>query len=91
MDIEQLRFRILFIMQPVVEALVDYPEAVKLNAQASASSILLTIYVDDRDQGKVIGRYGKNASALRSIVNAISGRYRVRSSVEIAYSGSDHS
>lgn len=91
MDIESLKVRILSVMQPVVEAIVDYPEDVRLEINASATTILLSVYINPKDQGKVIGRHGKNASALRSIVNAICGRYRIRSNVEIANSGPDHS
>lgn len=89
MDIESLKVRITSLMRPVIEAMVDYPEEVVIETQSSTTAILVSIFVNKADQGKVIGREGKNAMALRAILNAMCGRYHIRSTVEIV-SGADH-
>lgn len=91
MDIESLKVRILSVIKPVIESIVDFPDDVVMESQSSATSILVSVIVHPDDLGKAIGRQGKNAMAVRAIVNAMCGKYHFRSSVEVVSSGSDHS
>jgi len=58
----------------VVKQLVDKPEEVKINAVETERRIIYELTVGDGDYGKVIGKRGKNISAIRSLVFAINAK-----------------
>ena len=63
--------------------LVDDPDAVRVETQASADEIVLRLHVAPEDRGKVIGRKGRLARALRTVVRASAARPRERVVLEI--------
>lgn len=63
--------------------LVDNPDAVKVTEVTDDRGLLLQLHVDPDDMGKVIGRGGRTARAIRSIVRAAATRRDIRASVEI--------
>jgi predicted RNA-binding protein YlqC (UPF0109 family) len=58
----------------VVKQLVDKPDEVKINAVETEKRIIYELTVGEGDYGKVIGKGGKNISALRSLVFAINAK-----------------
>lgn len=58
----------------VVQQLVDRPEDVKVNEVSGGRSIILELKVNQGDVGKVIGRQGKTADALRTLLKAMAGK-----------------
>jgi hypothetical protein len=58
----------------VVKKLVDKPDEVKVNAVETEKRIIYELTVGEGDYGKVIGKNGKNISALRSLVFAINAK-----------------
>jgi uncharacterized protein len=64
--------------------LVDEPEAVRVEQEEREDAIVLRLYVAKDDVGKVIGRQGRIARALRAIVRAGGARQRRRLILEIA-------
>ena len=67
----------------IVKVLVDQPEAVRIHEIQGAHSCVLEIEVDAEDVGKVIGRKGIHADALRRLVSAIGGKQKKRYIIEI--------
>ena len=67
----------------IVKALVDNPEQVQVNEIVSVQTVVLELKVDKSDLGKVIGKQGKTAHAIRTILNAASGKTRKRYVLEI--------
>ena len=67
----------------IAQALVDNPEQVHVNEIVSAQTVVLELKVDKSDMGKVIGKQGKTAHAIRTILNAASGKTRKRYVLEI--------
>ena len=67
----------------IVKALVDQPEQVSVNETGGAHNILLEVRVAKTDMGKVIGKQGRNAQAIRTILVAASGKARKRYILEI--------
>jgi uncharacterized protein len=63
--------------------LVDKPDAVRVREQRTEYVIRIELRVDAEDKGKVIGREGKIARALRAIVNAAAARDGKRGVLEI--------
>jgi predicted RNA-binding protein YlqC (UPF0109 family) len=68
----------------VAQQLVDDPGAVRVEEEERDDAIVLRLYVAKDDVGKVIGRQGRLARALRAIVRAGGARQRRRLLLEIA-------
>lgn len=66
-----------------VEALVDDPGEVKLRQLSAGTKLIIEVKVADADIGKVVGRHGRTAGALKVLVEALSGKYRKNYQVEI--------
>ena len=67
----------------IVKALVDNPEQVQVNEIESARTVVLELRVAKNDLGKVIGKKGRTAHAIRTVLNAASGKVRKRYMLEI--------
>jgi len=63
--------------------LVDNPEGVKIEETENDGRILLKLYVDEDEIGKIIGKEGKNVKAIRVLLSAIAAKKRVKVSLEI--------
>jgi len=79
---EQLASHLVEILNPVVRGLVDSSDAVRITA-AGRDTVMVSVDVAPEDRGQVIGRQGKTAEALRTIVNAVSSKYKMRALVEV--------
>ena len=51
-------------------SLVDYPEKVTIEEKETENSVTFSLHVDEKDMGKIIGKQGKNAQAIRAIMKA---------------------
>ena len=60
------------IIKYVVNQFADKPEDVEYSVEEKGNAIEVTVLIDEEDMGKAIGRQGKIAKALRTIVNAVS-------------------
>ena len=67
----------------MVQALVDHPEQIVISAVEGKQSLVLEIKVAKEDMGKVIGKKGRTAQAMRDILNAASGKLKKRTILEI--------
>ncbi|WP_028550398.1 MULTISPECIES: KH domain-containing protein [unclassified Paenibacillus] len=67
----------------IAKALVDHPEEVKVNTVEDDRSITFELSVHPDDVGKVIGKQGRIAKALRTVVTSAAVKESKRVSVEI--------
>ena len=67
----------------IVQAMVDHPESVSVSEIKGDQMTVFELNVAREDLGKVIGKQGQNARAIRTILNAASARERRRSVLEI--------
>jgi len=67
----------------ITRAMVDHPEQVSVSEIMGDRMSVFELSVAREDLGKVIGRQGQNAEAIRTILNAASNRKRRRSVLEI--------
>jgi predicted RNA-binding protein YlqC (UPF0109 family) len=67
----------------VASQLVDSPEDVSIEADEADGSVDLRLTVGKDDMGRVIGRRGRNAQAIRTVVRAAGARAGVEASVDI--------
>jgi uncharacterized protein len=68
----------------LAQRLVDDPDAVRVEEEERDDAVVLRLHVAKDDVGKVIGRQGRIARALRAIVRAGGARQRRRLILEIA-------
>jgi uncharacterized protein len=61
-------------LEYVAKSLVDKPDAVWVEVEEEAEETLLTLGVDQEDMGRVIGRDGRIANAIRSLLRVMAAR-----------------
>jgi len=71
------------LLETIAKALVDYPEDVHVNEVEGEKSMILELTVSKDDMGKVIGKQGRIAKAIRTVVKAAAIKENKRVSVEI--------
>ena len=71
------------LVEVIAKALVDHPEAVSVLEKEEGEETVLELTVDPSDMGKVIGKQGRIAKAIRSVVKAAASRENKQVSVEI--------
>lgn len=64
--------------------LVDHPEGVHVDQRESGDTMVLTLRVTPGDLGKVIGREGRTAHAMRTLLSAAAAAKGIRATLEIA-------
>jgi len=67
----------------VVKALVDHPDDVKITRNVDEMGVLLTLSVNPADVGKIIGRQGSIARAIRTLLRLVGLRNRARVNLKI--------
>jgi uncharacterized protein len=70
-------------LEYVVKALVDKPEDVKINRTVDEMGVLLTLSVNRDDMGKVIGRSGATAKAIRTVLRVVGMKNDARVNLKI--------
>lgn len=63
--------------------LVDEPDTVEVTAEQRGSAVHLNLRVPEREMGKVIGRQGRIARAMRTVVMIAGSRHNLRASLDI--------
>lgn len=71
-------------LEEIVKYLVDNPGAVSIEVQRDDMGILLTLHVAKEDMGKVIGKEGNTAIAIRTLLRVIGMREKARINLKIA-------
>lgn len=71
------------LVEVIAKALVDDPNMVQVNEIAGEQSIILELKVAQEDMGKVIGKQGRIAKAIRTVVKAAAIKENKRVVVEI--------
>ncbi len=62
------------LVEVIAAALVDHPEAVVVTETVTDKSIVLELKVDPEDMGKVIGKNGRIAKAIRTVVKSAASK-----------------
>ena len=65
-------------LEHLVKGIVDHPEDATVTERSTSRGDLLEVHVHPEDLGRVIGRNGRTAKALRTLVNALADGKRVR-------------
>lgn len=70
-------------LEYVVKGLVDYPEDVKVKRVVDEMGVLLTLDVNQEDMGKIIGRSGNTAKAIRTLLRVVGMKNNARVNLKI--------
>ena len=71
------------LVEVIAKALVDNPDAVSVTEKEEGEETVLKLTVDPSDMGKVIGKQGRIAKAIRSVVKAAASREDKKAVLEI--------
>ena len=71
------------LVEAIAKALVDNPDAVQVRAIEGDQVTVFELRVQKGDLGQVIGRQGRTAKAIRTILNAVGMKLRKRFTLEI--------
>jgi uncharacterized protein len=67
----------------LIKSLVDNPDAVKINRTVDEMGVLMTLAVDPADMGKIIGRQGNTAKAIRTLLRVVGMKNNARVNLKI--------
>ncbi len=67
----------------LARSLVDSPDDVRVEEEQADDRLVLRLYVADGDMGKVIGKQGRIANAMRDLLKVAAARQGTRASLEI--------
>ncbi len=71
------------LVEYLARALVRNPEEVTVEEEHLGDRVILRVHVSDEDKGRIIGREGRIANAIRSLVYVAATRAGVRATVDI--------
>ncbi|MBQ6587767.1 MAG: KH domain-containing protein [Butyrivibrio sp.] len=71
------------LVEVIAKALVDNPDEVVVSEKTDGRNIMIELHVAPSDMGKVIGKQGRIAKAIRAVVKAASTRENLKVDVEI--------
>ncbi len=71
------------LVETIAKALVDSPEEVVVTEETNGKNTVVQLHVAASDMGKIIGKQGRIAKAIRSVVKAASSKTNTRVDVEI--------
>jgi len=71
------------LVEAIIKALVDNPDQIQVRAIEGEQVTVFELRVHASDVGKVIGRQGRKARAIRTILNAVGMKLRKRFTLEI--------
>ena len=71
------------VVEIIAKALVDNPDEVVVSEKTEGRNMVIELHVAASDMGKVIGKQGRIAKAIRSVVKAASSKEKINIDVEI--------
>ncbi len=71
------------LIEHIAKALVDYPDKVEVNEVEGQQTSVIELKVAKEDLGKIIGKQGRTARAMRTILSAASTKLKKRAVLEI--------
>lgn len=69
-------------LNTIIASLVEFPEQVSINEKEDEKNIVFEVSVAPTDMGKVIGREGKMAGAIRTVMKALAAKESKRITIE---------
>ena len=70
------------VLETIILSLVEDKSAVQIEEKSNEKTISFEVKVADKDMGKVIGKEGKVAKSIRTVMKAVAGKERKKVSIE---------
>ena len=70
-------------VETVVKAIVDHPEDVKTNRSVDEMGVLVELTVNPEDMGKIIGKEGRTAKSIRTLLRVLGAKNNARVNLKI--------
>ena len=70
-------------LEYIIKGLVDNPDKVKIDRTVDEMGVLLTLSVDSADMGKIIGKMGNTAKAIRTLLRVVGMKNNSRVNLKI--------
>lgn len=70
------------ILQTIIENLVENPEAIEINQVDGNSSVIFEVKVAEGDMGKIIGKQGRIAKSIRTVMKAVAAKEHKKATIE---------
>lgn len=71
------------LIEGIAKALVDNSDSVEVEEIVNGKDVLLKLKVEDSEMGKVIGKKGRIAKSMRTVLKSVSNKKKVNASLEI--------
>lgn len=70
-------------IESIAKQLVDDPSTVQVTEETIEDKLVIKIKVDKKEVGKIIGKQGRTAQALRTLLSAVSAKSKIKARLEI--------
>ena len=70
------------LLEVIIKGLVDNKEAVSIDEKTTNDTIVFQVKVDPNDMGQIIGKQGKMAKSIRTVMKSVASKERKRINVE---------
>ena len=70
------------ILETIIKSLVEFPDEVSITEASAERTVIFEVKVAQTDMGKIIGREGKIAAAIRTVMKALASKEQKKVSVE---------
>lgn len=70
-------------LEYIIKSLVENPDAVKTSRRVDDMGVFIELIVDPNDMGKIIGRNGHTAQAIRTVMKAFGKKHQANISIQI--------
>lgn len=70
------------LLETISKSICEFPESISVTESTNDSTCVLTVHVDKRDLGKMIGKSGKTATSIRNIIFASSFKTKLRYTID---------
>lgn len=77
------KYQDLEFLENIVKSLVDHPEDVKVERKVDEMGVLMTLDINPEDMGKIIGRQGNTAKAIRTLLRVVGMKNNARVNLKI--------
>lgn len=70
-------------LEYLIASIVEFPDDVKIDCRTDEMGVLLTLHVTREDMGKIIGREGQTAKAIRTLLRVVGMKENARINLKI--------
>lgn len=76
-------------LEVILAEITEFPDQVKIDTRSDDMGVLLTVSLAQEDMGKVIGRAGQTAKAIRTLLRVVGMKYQARINLKINEPGTE--